>query len=316
LQDWAKCGQLTQAVISKDRGCIPAYLLRAESLYYMGSQEQALKHLQAALRMDPDHAASAKRFKELKRTISEKSRLSTDIKEAMRGRKFEEVLTMCDEMLALDAKDKSVSAKMNVKKAEAYAKMAVVLLRSVDTEKDAEKTWKACLKCACTAIYHDESLIPAYLHKVKAMQSLGQYQDALEEMEALAKGIGRGNESVHEHLKHARFELKKSKRKDYYKLLNCRSGSMATDKDIKVGYRKAAMKWHPDRWSSGTDEEKAEAERMFKEVGEANDVLSNSQMKRLYDQGYDLEEIKQRMEMQNQRHRHSGFGGFGGGFPF
>ena len=169
-------------------------------------------------------------------------------------------------------------------------------------------------------------------------------------MKKLAKGIGRGNESVHEHLKHARFELKKSKRKDYYKLLNCRSGSMATDKDIKaccvysflgsdtislqVGYRKAAMKWHPDRWSSGTDEEKAEAERMFKEVGEANDVLSNSQMKRLYDQvsqhqcirvkhvlsmwnqGYDLEEIKQRMEMQNQRHRHSGFGGFGGGFPF
>ena len=34
---------------------------------------------------------------------------------------------MCDEMLALDAKDKSVSAKMNVKKAEAYAKVCTFL---------------------------------------------------------------------------------------------------------------------------------------------------------------------------------------------
>lgn len=319
MGDYPKCGSITQSVIAKDRGCIPAYLLRADALYYMGSEDQALKHLQAALRMDPDHTSCARRYKALKRILSEKTRLTAGIKDAIRGRKFEDALGMCDEMLALDKKDKGIMAKMNVKKAEAYSKMAVVLARTVEGEEELDKTWKACLKCACTAIYHDEKMIPAYLHKVKAMQSLGQFEEALEEMTVLSKGIGRGNESVHEHLKHAKFELKKSKRKDYYKLLNCKSASMATDKDIKIGYKKAAMKWHPDRHSNGTDEDKTEAERMFKEVGEAYEVLSDSQMRRLYDQGYDLEEIKQRTEMQNQRqHRGGGFGGFGGhgGFPF
>eukprot|EP00490_Sorites_sp_Unknown_P003364 CAMPEP_0114659148 /NCGR_PEP_ID=MMETSP0191-20121206/17196_1 /TAXON_ID=126664 /ORGANISM="Sorites sp." /LENGTH=96 /DNA_ID=CAMNT_0001883357 /DNA_START=867 /DNA_END=1157 /DNA_ORIENTATION=- len=86
-----------------------------------------------------------------------------------------------------------------------------------------------------------------------------------------------------------------------------------------------AAKWHPDRFSSGTEEDKKKAEEKFKEIGEAYEVLKDPKMKQRYDAGYDLDEIKSGahshfhganidmshiFEMFNQS---GGFGGFGGG---
>lgn len=48
-------------------------------------------------------------------------------------------------------------------------------------------------------------------------------------------------------------------------------------------YKKLAMKWHPDRWVNGTDEEKKKAEEMFKDISEANAVLSDSNQRQQYD---------------------------------
>ena len=59
-------------------------------------------------------------------------------------------------------------------------------------------------------------------------------------------------------------ELKKSKRKDFYKILGVEK--TANDDEIKKAYRKRAMVHHPDRHSSASDDEKKEHETKFKEV--------------------------------------------------
>lgn len=38
----------------------------------------------------------------------------------------------------------------------------------------------------------------------------------------------------------------------------------ATDAEIKTAYRKAALKYHPDKQSAKSESEKSEAEAMFK----------------------------------------------------
>ena len=73
-----------------------------------------------------------------------------------------------------------------------------------------------------------------------------------------------------------------AEKRDYYEVLGLQKGASADD--IKSAYRKAALKWHPDRWVSGTDAEKKTAEEKFKEASEAYSVLSDPDKKAKYDQ--------------------------------
>ena len=55
----------------------------------------------------------------------------------------------------------------------------------------------------------------------------------------------------------------------YYKILELKNN--ATDDEIKKAYRKMAVKYHPDK----NPNNKEEAEKKFKEVAEAYEVLTN-----------------------------------------
>ena len=70
-------------------------------------------------------------------------------------------------------------------------------------------------------------------------------------------------------------------KRDYYEVLGVDKSASADD--IKSAYRKAALKWHPDRWVNGTDAEKKTAEEKFKEASEAYAVLSDADKKARYD---------------------------------
>lgn len=78
---------------------------------------------------------------------------------------------------------------------------------------------------------------------------------------------------LRERIKHAKLELKKSKRKDYYKILGV--PKECTEDEVKKAYKKSALKWHPDKHASSSEEQKVEAEKMFKDIGEAYAVLSD-----------------------------------------
>lgn len=66
-------------------------------------------------------------------------------------------------------------------------------------------------------------------------------------------------------------------KRDYYEVLGVQKG--ASDDEIKKAYRKVAKKYHPDLHPGDK-----EAEAKFKEVGEAYEVLSDSQKRQRYDQ--------------------------------
>jgi curved DNA-binding protein len=66
--------------------------------------------------------------------------------------------------------------------------------------------------------------------------------------------------------------------KDYYKILGV--DKKASQEDIKKAYRKLAIKYHPDK---NKDNNKA-AEEKFKLVNEANEVLSDPQKRKKYDE--------------------------------
>ena len=115
-------------------------------------------------------------------------------------------------------------------------------------------------------------------------------------------------------------------KRDYYEVLGVEKNASADE--IKKAYRKAAVKYHPDK-NPGDKE----AEEKFKEAAEAYDVLSNDDKRARYDQfghagmdgsagggfggfgggGFTMEDIFRNFGDIFGGHFGGGFGGFGGG---
>ena len=86
---------------------------------------------------------------------------------------------------------------------------------------------------------------------------------------------------------------------DYYKILGVEKN--ATADDIKKAYRKLARKHHPD-----LNPDNAEAEKLFQQLNEANEVLSDPEKRKKYDQyganwkhGEQYEEARRQQQSQD-----------------
>ncbi len=100
---------------------------------------------------------------------------------------------------------------------------------------------------------------------------------------------------------------------DYYKVLEV--DKKATETEIKKAYRKLARKYHPD-----LNPNDKEAERKFKEINEANEVLSNAENRKKYDEYGENWQHAEEFEKAKQQQRHyqrggqqDGYTSFGGG---
>src|SRR5512138_392323 len=96
--------------------------------------------------------------------------------------------------------------------------------------------------------------------------------------------------------------------KNYYEILGVKKNASADD--IRKAFRKLARKYHPD-----VNPGNKSAEEKFKEISEANDVLSDPKKRKIYDQlGYYSDNIDPAAAEAYARGGGFGAGGFGG-FP-
>src|SRR6478735_5085587 len=97
---------------------------------------------------------------------------------------------------------------------------------------------------------------------------------------------------------------------DYYQVLGVNKN--ATEEEIKKAYRKLARKYHPD-----LNPNDKEANKKFQQINEANEVLSDPEKRKKYDQyGKDWKhaEESERAGQSRQQWANTGTEGFSGVF--
>lgn len=172
--------------------------------------------------------------------------------------------------------------------------------------KNSEAAVKLCRECLNTAA--PEDVVDYTLSLAEALQHQEQFEDAIKVLEDCARK--RKDSRLQEAIKAAQKSRHEAENPDYYKLLGVPRD--ASEKQIKLAYRKFAQKYHPDKMKNASSEEKRRAEVKMGLINRANDVLTDPEKRAQYDRGFDPENPHA-----NQfNHRGGGGGGGPGGHFF
>ena len=200
---------------------VDALLLRGRMLYQQGENAKAVAHFQEVLRCDPDHTAARKLLKRSKTLESLKAEGNTAFKES----RFEDAKRIYNETLLVDPSNKYANSRL-------YSNLAQVHLKTSNYEKAIEEATKA--------IGIDPLFGKPLRLRARANMKCERYEDSVKDFNTALKDAEPGEErQLRSELRSAELELKKSQRKDYYKILGVDKN--ASDSEIKKAYRKAAL---------------------------------------------------------------------------
>lgn len=171
-----------------------------------------------------------------------------------------------------------------------------------------KKADKAKLYCE-EALQLDENSVYGLLHRARVQTEAEDFEAAINTLNK-AKEASQDQEmhkTINGLLQEAQVALKRSKTKDYYKVLGVPSD--ADERQIKAAYRKLTKVHHPDK-AAKQGLTKDEAERKMQAINEAYEVLSDPELRARFDRGDDPNSHEQQNPFQQGGHP------FGGGRPF
>lgn len=265
-----------------------ALSLRGLVLFLSGRLPQALQHATSALRLDPGHEPAQR----LRKRVKEVERLKEEGNSAFKIGKLEEALTKYSECLDRIGESEE-EGKGGQIRATLLSNRATTLLK-LDRQEEALADTDASLLLAPNSFKALRTRARINLHLEKYDASIADFKSAIQQAETENSATAADIRALQAELKKAEAALKRSKTKDYYKILGVSRD--CTEVEIKKAYRRESLIHHPDK---GGDEEK------FKLVVEANAVLSDARRRERYDMGEDED---------GMNGGGSGMGGMGGGF--
>ncbi|CAJ1942004.1 unnamed protein product [Cylindrotheca closterium] len=282
--------RLTKRVLTQHAQNPQGCWVRGQAVFLMGDLKVGLKLLQEALRLDPDSAEIKNSFKAAKKV----EQSIEGAKKKMFSRNFQEavdLLTSCVDIYKPLPPKSPLYANLLTQRAQAYLRL---------------KEYKNCLKDCSLVLYAQEYNIPTWLIRFQAHHGLEDHETAMEEIKDLLRRLPQEEQLQKAYVK-ADFLLRKQKRVDFYELLGV--SSLASEMEIKKAYKRKALELHPDKLPPGSSEEvQKKGQQQFQLLGEGLEILCDDFMRKLYDEGYDPEAIRERVEAAKQAaHQHRGY---------
>lgn len=238
-----------------------ALVLRGRALYSQGDNDKAVQHFRKALSCDPDFRDAVKWLRTVQKLDRMKEEGNTDYKAG----RWQSAMDKYTSALAVDPTNRGTNSKLLQNRALCNLKLKQYDLAIADCDR---------------AISLDPQYMKARKTKANALGQAEKWEDSVREWKAIQE-LDPEDRTIVKEIRRAELELKKSQRKDYYKILNIPKD--ADDNAIKKAYRKLAIIHHPDK---NPNDENAEAR--FKDISEAYETLSDPQKRARFDSGEDL----------------------------
>nr|POE88338.1 clustered mitochondria protein like [Quercus suber] len=240
-----------------------ALVLRGRALYAQGDNDKAVQHFRQALSCDPDFKDAVKYL----RLVQKLDRMKEEGNGHFKSGRYQQAVDTYTSALQVDPLNKGTNSKILNNRAMCFSK---------------QKKWTQAIEDCDQAIRLDPSYTKARKTRAKALGEGGDWDEAVRAYKSIQEQSPE-EPGIAKDIKNAELELKKSKRKDYYKILNIEKD--ASEHEIKRAYKKLAVIHHPDK-NIGDPE----AENRFKDIQEAHETLVDAQKRERYDSGVDLME--------------------------
>lgn len=227
-----------------------ALVLRGRILYAQGENDKAIQHFRQALSCDPDFKDAVKYL----RMVQKLERMKQEGNAAFKAGRYKEAIDTYSQALEVDPSNKNTNSKILQNRALCHTR---------------QKSWKQAIADCERALELDPTYTKARKTRAKALGESGNWEEAVRDLKAIHEA-NPSEPGITKDIRDAELELKKSKRKDYYKILGLSKD--CTEQEIKKAYRKLAIIHHPDK-----NPDDADAADRFKEIQEAHETLSDSQ---------------------------------------
>ncbi|KAJ9234452.1 hypothetical protein DTO169E5_6591 [Paecilomyces variotii] len=267
-------------------GSVEPHLQISKTLFYaLGETDPGVSQVRKCLHSDPDSKPCSRLFRREKQLVKRLDKLQ----DAMEKRKFNNAANLIVgtsgesgllEDVKEDVKEAREAGHIHPK---APSNLYMSLVQSAcEAYRAMHQTKKAKPYCS-ESLGLDPQSLHGLLFKAETELDEESFEDAIRTLNK-AKEHHPGSNEVQSLLQKAHTLLKRSKSKDYYKVLGVSRD--ADERTIKHAYRQLTKEHHPDKAKSkGVTKE--EAEKKMAAINEAYEVLSNPELKARFDNGDD-----------------------------
>ncbi|KAH7375726.1 DnaJ and TPR domain-containing protein [Plectosphaerella cucumerina] len=264
---------------------VPHVVISATTFYGLGDLENGMSQARKCLHSDPDSKPCAKLLKQQKAVakVLGKAQKSLEKKQPMTGVKM--LIDNGDEPGLINSIKTQFDA---LKEAGSITPLAssALYVRVVEMacegyfEMNGKRTKQYCEE----ALSLNPESFYGLLHRGKTEMAREDFEDAVRTFEEASKLRPDKQDLARDLLQKAHVALKRSKTKDYYKVLGVSHD--ADQRQIKSAYRKLSKVHHPDK-AAKQGLSKEDAEKKMASINEAYEVLSDPELRARFDRGDD-----------------------------
>lgn len=209
---------------------LEAYKIRGMAYFWLNEHDTAIQHFREGLKLDPEHKGCKDGHRLVKKI--DKKKKKGDV--AFEEKKYDEAIQHYTEAIEIEPKHVHFSRMINFLIIQAYSK------NKQNTE---------AIKLALQIAHEDEEALDALWALGDAYTDAEKWEDAIRifrlALEAAPDSDTEDTQKAKRKVQEAQVALKQSKEKNYYKILGL--SRTASKQEIKKGYRKLALEWHPDK---------------------------------------------------------------------